>query len=76
LIILKHIIYQETTFLELYDFSLRMCSYVGNHLRERERIDLDWLEDDIYVVLCYEFESDSGVDLRVIFVKVCEEFYW
>jgi len=53
-----------------------MCFYAGDDLREKEkeRIDLSLLEGDIYVVLFYGFESDSGVDLRVIFVKVCEIF--
>ena len=51
-----------------------MCSFVGDDLREREMIDLGWLECDIYVVLFYGFESDSRMNLRVIFVKVCEEF--
>ena len=53
-----------------------MCSFVGDDLKERdkERIDLDWLEGDIYVVLFYRFGGDSGVDLRVIFVKDCERF--
>jgi len=57
---------------------LRMCFYAGDDLREKEkeRIDLSLLEGDIYVVLFYGFESDSGVDLRVIFVKVCEIFDW
>jgi len=40
-----------------------MCSYAGDDLREREMIDLGWLEGDIYVVLFYGFGSDNGVDL-------------
>jgi len=39
-------------------------------------IDLSWLEGDIYVVLFYGFGDDSGVDLRVILVKVCKRFNW
>jgi len=54
---------------------LRVCSYGGDELRERERIDLGWLEGDIYVFF-YGFESDSGVYLRVIFVKIYEGFDW
>jgi len=57
-------------------FGILVCFYVSDDLRDSEMIDLDWLECDIYVVLFYEFESDSGVDLRVIFVKVCEQFDW
>jgi len=49
---------------------------VGDDLRERERIDFGWLEGDIYVVLFYGFGGDIGVDLRVIFVKICERFDW
>ena len=41
---------------------------------EGEMIDLGRLKGDIYVVFFYGFESDSGVDLRIIFVKICEEF--
>jgi len=39
-------------------------------------INLGWLEGDIYVVLFYGFGGDIGVDLRVIFVKICEGFDW
>ena len=53
-----------------------MCSYVSDDLKEIERIDLGWLEGNIYVVLFYEFGGDSRIDLRVIFVKVCEGFDW
>ena len=49
---------------------------MGDDLRERERIYLGWLECDIYVVLLYGFGGDSGVDLRLIFVKVSEGFDW
>jgi len=28
----------------------------------------------MYVFLFYEFEGDSGVDLKIIFVKVYEKF--
>jgi len=49
---------------------------VGDNLREREMIDLSWLKGDIYVVLFYGFEDDSGIDLRMIFVKVCEKIDW
>ena len=28
----------------------------------------------MHVVICYEFGGDSGVNLRVFFVKVCEGF--
>ena len=45
------------------EHGLRMCSYAGDDLREREMIDLGWLEGDIYVVLFYGFGSDNGVDL-------------
>jgi len=48
----------------------------GDELREREMIDLGWLEGDIYVVFFYGFVSDSGVDLKVIFVEVCKRFDW
>jgi len=48
--------------------------FQGDNLREREIINLGWLEGDIYVVLFYGFGGDSGVDLRIIFVKVCEGF--
>jgi len=51
-----------------------VCSYVDDDLREREMIDLDWLKGKIYVVLFYGFGSDSRVDLRVLFMKVCEGF--
>jgi len=40
-------------------------------------IDLGWLEDDIYVVFFfYGFGDDCRVNLRIIFVKVCEGFDW
>jgi len=32
-------------------------------------------EDEVYVVLYKKFGSDSKVDLRVNFMKVCEIFY-
>jgi len=50
-----------------------VCCYGSDDLREREEIDFSWLECDIYVILFYGFRSDCRVDLRVIFVKVCEE---
>ena len=43
---------------------------MGDDLREKERINLGGLEGNIYVVLF----MDSGVDLKVIFVKVYERF--
>jgi len=51
-----------------------VCPYVGDDLRERKMIDLGWLEDDIYVVIFYDFGSDGRVDLKVIFVQICEGF--
>jgi len=39
-------------------------------------ISFGWLEGDIHIVLFYGFGDDSRVDLRVIFVKVCEIFDW
>jgi len=39
-------------------------------------IDFGWLEGDVHVVLFYEFGGDSGVDLRVTFMKVCEKSEW
>jgi len=49
---------------------------VGDDLREKEMIDLGWLEGDVHVVLFYGFGGDSEVDLRVTFMKVCEKFDW
>jgi len=49
---------------------------MGDDLKKRKMIDLGWLEGDIYFVLLYGFGDDSGVDLTVIFVKVCEIFDW
>jgi len=54
----------------------RMYSYVSDNLRERKMIDLGWLKCDVYFVLFCGCRGDSRVDLRVIFVKVCEEFDW
>ena len=49
---------------------------MSDNMKEREKIDLGLLECDIYVVLFYGFGGNSEVNLRVIFVKVCEEFEW